>query len=117
MSRYKEATIAGPCQSCGRKNYHLSTSGPGYCPSCACSPPSRRQIREFEEAANNELTSLREQNRVLKEKIETWNKAAEEILSLEVFAPFSPGTGKHFWIPQKVVERILRAALADEPKT
>ena len=26
----------GPCKRCGAENYPLSTSGPDYCPDCAC---------------------------------------------------------------------------------
>ena len=52
--------MTGPCKGCGAMNYGLSTSGPDYCPACACGiPPEVTKIRRQQmETSGNLITAL-----------------------------------------------------------
>jgi hypothetical protein len=71
--------MSGPCISCGATNYPPSVGGATICPSCDCSPPSRRQIREMREGAMTEIQRLNDALREARTEIERLQASNEHL--------------------------------------
>ena len=61
----------GPCKRCGEVNYSLSTSGPDYCPACACGDDIGR-IRLLRTMVTELQSSLIAEKEKVKELEKKW---------------------------------------------